>query len=566
MPKENYDFQQTSLFDFAYPSFKFSKPVRLIELFAGYGSQMMAMERLQKDGFLPQGLESWGICEWAVPSFVAWAKIHAKGDHVDYSDGMIKEKMAKALFYKGVSFDWKTPASLEALMKKSEDYLRTAYNAMWSSKNQVDITKAHGWDFSMADRAKYDVVCTWSFPCQSLSLAGKRAGMDEGSGSESSLGYEVLRLLDEMKEINQLPNVLVMENVPQFASESNRKNVIKIQDRLERLGYKSYIKIQSATDFGVPQTRKRCFMLSFLGDYSYQFAAGFSLQCKLRDKLEESTDQKYYLSRKMMRYILAKGTKGYNHKEVVNPSISHTVNANYGRYRAGIDTYISPDCGEDKDLTISESCKGIPVKDSNKQGFDVAYDSESVLISKVIGGIDKSSNEPKEINVANCITAREDRGVSKHKSEGTAVLEIEPLPQAVTNESICLNPKGGRGGVDGLQPSLENRVYDPDGCAVALATGFQPKYAMGADGRIDLSAVYVTDEQDPRYLVWDGKEWRELRIRRLTPRECFRLQDVSDKDFDRIESIFPESVLYHLAGDSICVANLYYDFMMLCGD
>lgn len=591
--------EQTSLFDFAYPPFKFAKPVRLIELFAGYGSQMMAMKRLQKEGYFPCGLESWRICEWAIPSFVAWAKIHNPEDKKDYSEGKSRKELAKILADKGVSLDWKTPTAYEKLKRKPEAYLRQAYNAMVSSRNVVDITRAHASDFGMEDREKYDVVMTWSFPCQSLSLAGKRAGMDEGSGSESSLGYEVLRLLDEMKAIDQLPDVLVMENVPQFASKANRQNVMIIQDRLDRLGYKSYIKIQSATDFGVPQTRKRCFMFSFLGDYSYTFPCGFPLTLKLKDKLEDNVDQKYYLSRKMMRYVLAKPTKNYGQglKEVINPSTARTINANYGRYRAGIDTYVSPDCEEDKDLTIVNSFKGLPIKaigglpikDATKQGFDYANEGDGVYISNINGkrgtvqrgmiqtikagndvgvvvsvGIDKSSNNPKRIDVANCITARENRGISKHKSEGTAILEVGSNAPSIMGDSICLNPKGGRGGVDGLQPSLENRVYDPEGCAVALATGFQPKYAIGADGRIDLSAVYVTDEKEPRFLVWDGKEWRELRIRRLTPRECFRLQDVSDADFDLIKDFLSESTLYHLAGDSICVANLYYDFRMMC--
>lgn len=467
---------QGSLFDYLYPPFRITKPLRVIELFAGYGSQMMAFERLSKDGLIPLGVESYKICEWAIPSFVAWAKIHASDDKQDYSEGKSKEDLARILCEKGASLDWKTPASLALLKRKPEKYLRDAFNAMIASNNVVDITRAKGSDFAMVERERYQVVMTWSFPCQSLSLAGKRAGMDEGSGSESSLGYEVLRILDEMKIINQLPTILVMENVPQFASKTNRTNIIKIQDRLGKLGYKSYIDVQSATDFGVPQTRKRCFMISILGDYSYQFPIPFPLKKKLKDVLEQNVPEKYYLSDKMVKYVLASGTKNYHPKPGIDPEIGRTVNTSPASHRSGVDNYIT-------DLKRSDVSKLVPRKDG----------------------------------CSNTLTT---------VTKDNLIAEKKP---------ICLNPKGGRGGVEGLQPSVENRVYSSEGTATAATTSFLPNY-------MDLT----------------------LRIRKLTSRECFRLQDVLDSDYDKIKDLFPESILYHLAGDSICVANLYYDCKMLC--
>lgn len=90
-------------------------------------------------------------------------------------------------------------------------------------------------------------------------------------------------------------------------------------------------------------------------------------------------------------------------------------------------------------------------------------------------------------------------------------------------EPICLNSKGGRGGIDGLQPSLQDRVYSSSSSSVAITTGFHPSY---------------TDKE-------------ELRIRKLTPRECFRLMGVKDEDFDKVAINQSNASLYHLAGDSL---------------
>lgn len=90
-------------------------------------------------------------------------------------------------------------------------------------------------------------------------------------------------------------------------------------------------------------------------------------------------------------------------------------------------------------------------------------------------------------------------------------------------EPICLNSKGGRGGIDGLQPSLQDRVYSSSS-SVAITTGFHPSY---------------TDKE-------------ELRIRKLTPRECGRLMNVKDEDIDKLSKNLSNAALYHIFGDSIC--------------
>ena len=120
---------------------------------------------------------------------------------------------------------------------------------------------------------------TYSFPCQDLSLAGKGKGMADTS-TRSGMLWEVERILSECEE---LPQILLMENVPQVHSLENMKDFHKWQVRLEELGYKNYWQDLIATDYGIPQTRNRCFMVSILGDYSYTFPPKQKLKLKLKD-------------------------------------------------------------------------------------------------------------------------------------------------------------------------------------------------------------------------------------------------------------------------------------------
>lgn len=140
--------------------------------------------------------------------------------------------------------------------------------------------------------------------CQDLSLAGNRKGMEKGSGTRSGLLWEVERLLDELN--GELPQVLVMENVPQVHSEGeNMKNFQMWLRKLESLGYQNYWKDINSKHHKIPQNRNRCFCVSVLGDYHYQFPKKERLDLRLKDFLEDNVDEKYYLSDAKVEYFVA---------------------------------------------------------------------------------------------------------------------------------------------------------------------------------------------------------------------------------------------------------------------
>lgn len=270
------------------------KPIRLIELFSGYGSQYMALKILAHEFNIP--IESWRTCEWEANVIGSYKAVHFPNDNKDYSKELSKEQLIDILYNLGVSNDGKNPMTYNSIKRKPEEWLRNLYNNIKATHDLVDITKVHCDDLSVEDTKNYDYIVTYSFPCQSLSLLGKRAGMDKGSGTRSGLLWEFERILDEIVEQGkELPQILVMENVPQVHSKSNMHNFNAWIDKLKSLGYSSYYKDMNAKDYGVPQRRVRCIMVSLLGggQESYKFPDAFELSMTLGDVLEDSPTQKY---------------------------------------------------------------------------------------------------------------------------------------------------------------------------------------------------------------------------------------------------------------------------------
>lgn len=159
------------------------------------------------------------------------------------------------------------------------------------------------------------------------------------TSTRSGLLWEVERLLSDLKE---KPQVLIMENVVDVHNERNKGDFLKWITRLEELGYKNYFQDLIATDYGIPQTRNRCFMVSLLGDYSYSFPKKQKLDLKLKDLLEYQVNEKYYLSERMMNYIFSKDDKyQVNEKSLqINRDIAVAKTTREGCTRADTSDYI----------------------------------------------------------------------------------------------------------------------------------------------------------------------------------------------------------------------------------
>lgn len=189
-----------------------------------------------------------------------------------------------------------------------DKYAIQAHNAVypqWADRNYGDISQIN-WE-SVPD---FDLF-TYSFPCTDISNAGVQKGLEEGSGTRSSLLWECKKTIEVKR-----PKYLLMENVKALVSAKFLPFYKKWEQWLAEMGYDNYCKVMNAKDYGVPQNRERIFIVSILGDHNgFRFPEQVPLEKRLKDVLEENVDEKYYLSDKAIEGFLkhnenheAKGT------------------------------------------------------------------------------------------------------------------------------------------------------------------------------------------------------------------------------------------------------------------
>lgn len=237
------EFEQLNIFDMTLPKFRIDKPIRLIELFAGIGSQAMALRDL------------------------------------------------------GVKFEHHSVVEFDK-------FAIASYNAIHGTNfPTMDITQISGADLDITDTDKYCYIMTYSFPCQDLSVAGKQKGMVKGSGTRSGLLWEVERILNE---VENLPQILLMENVPQVHSQANMPDFQKWIEFLEGKGYSNYWQDLNAKDYGVAQNRERCIMVSLYGKWNFKFPQQIPLEKTMKDYLEDIVDEKYYMNTEKSQELIQK--------------------------------------------------------------------------------------------------------------------------------------------------------------------------------------------------------------------------------------------------------------------
>ena len=178
-----------------------------------------------------------------------------------------------------------------------DKYAIKAYEAIHGKANNLgDICK-----IDIKDIPEHDLF-TYSFPCQDISIAGRQMSLEEGSGTRSSLLWECKKIIEHCK-----PKYLLMENVKNIISKKHKPYFDKWLDYLESLGYVNYWKVLNAKDYGVPQNRKRVFVVSILGEHKpYEFPESKKLNLSITDLLEDYVEDKYYMSNvcieKMKKY------------------------------------------------------------------------------------------------------------------------------------------------------------------------------------------------------------------------------------------------------------------------
>lgn len=493
-----------SIFELTYETFKIKKPIRLVELFAGVGSQAMALRNIGAN------FEKHCISEWEVNAFKSYKAIHYPEDDTDYSKIHKSEELPNILLELGISNDGKEPMTLEQIERKSEEWQRETYNNIKATKNHVNIMSIKGEDLKIENTEDYCYMLTYSFPCQDLSLAGEMGGMAKGSGTRSGLLWEVERIIEELEE---LPQVLLMENVPQVLSQANIQDFHLWQQFLESKGYFDYTDTLNARNYGVAQNRDRTFMVSILGEYYYKFPYKKPLDKVISDYLEPEVDEKYYINNSKAQELISK------------------------------------------------------LVESGQLGNERRY-------------ADGTINDPKTKDISNCIKARYDAGIGNFKSDGGVVVEKKPIAEEtqikqlgnIAVEKNFSNPQTGRVySAEGVCPTLNTMQGGQREPKVVTET-VKIKQAT-KKGYIECKIGGVADLSYPESKTRRGRvqENGEIsptitatetgvhkietpyRIRKLTPKECWRLMGFTDEDFHKAEEVNSNTQLYKQAGNSIVV-------------
>lgn len=488
-----------------------TEKITVNELFSGIGAQISALERL---GIPCEIKHTSDIDHNAV---LAYASIHCGLTEElinTYTEYPTREEMARQLTEINLGYDFQKnkPYNWYRFVNSKSKELEKYWLANKLSRNLGDISKLEHLDY--AD------FWTYSFPCTDISVAGKQEGIKQGQ-TRSGLLYEVQRLLERANKMLALPKYLMLENVKNLVGKKFKPQFDEWVAWLDELGYNTYWKVLNAKDCGVPQNRERVFAISIrkdIDDGKFEFPQPFDNGVRLKDVLEDNVDEKYYLTDTMIRGFIkhnenhtAKGTGFIWKPRDVNGTAS-TLRAN---------SALAP-----TDNTILETNRCIQVGSLNYYNYDKmnrVYSKEgcspaleimqggnrqpkiAVPIAYVKEATKKGYVEPNELSHSEWKQQMHKRFIEDSNSEVSGVF---------TNQSQSF---GYRPPMKGYSKTLKANVHDA--------------------GVVE-----------------------SFRVRKLTPKECYRLMGFTDEQFDRSQTFSSDSQLYKQAGNSIVVDVLYYIF------
>ena len=409
----------------------------------------------------------------------------------------------KALSNLGVDYELVGYSEIDKYASKSY----CAIHGVDESLNFGDITK-----IDIKNLPKADLI-THGSPCQSWSLAGKNEGGDKGSGTRSSLMWYSVEIIREVR-----PKYVIWENVKNVLSKKHRHNFDLYIDALDKMGYKSYFEVLNAKNYGVPQNRERIFVISILGEHKpFIFPEEIPLTLKLKDVLEDNVDERYYL----------KNTKEF----FIKNSFKMEFRGNGFRFaphvknNAEIGKTITTRAGARMDDNfIIDATKILKVPQATKSGYidmelpgiaDLSYPSSKTRRGRV----------QEEGKISPCIAAtQQDICYIEYKGN-----EVELPCIAASRGRNPENPSDRTAGIH-TEQTLEVNTKNVSN---TLTTVLKDNYVL-----------------EPDILS-------QLRIRKLTPKECWRLMTFTDADIEKCISIgISNTQLYKQAGNSIVVSVL----------
>lgn len=590
--------------------YKFNnEPIRILEFFSGVGMQRMAFDKLGVN------YESVGTSEIDIPAILSYAAIH---DGLLESDETFeyptKEEMLNYLSERNIGLDFKTG---KLKLPKNLDKIKQLYRATILSKCFGDISQ-----INPNDLPDFDFM-TYSFPCTDISVAGRKDGVIKGQ-TRSGLLYECEKVIEYKR-----PKYLLLENVKNLVGKQFKSQFDEWLEYLETLGYTNYWKVLNSKSFGVPQNRERVFVLSILGEHDpYEFHSGFELDIRLKDILEFNVDEKYYLSKEVQDRFKPNdkfkdmsgnivGTTAPDFRTIGQRDLCYQENSVMG-------TLVATDYKQPKQ--IMERIGGLfdDEKHIRQAGGVYNVDGLSPTLTAMYNGYKQpcvidNSNKPYFVDRQGRVqefdlkenyiqwdtskkqyNSQQDRAFYDEKLSGTiatnamanVIENSEPLicasrgrnvenpsdrtPGTHTEQRLEINYSGTSNTLTTVQK--DNYVLEPNVLRVEHNDTIDKQCENNVNiiiGSTQKNAYVGNGEMSPTLTSAMGTGGGHIpmignipnfRIRKLTPRECWRLMGIDDECFDKAQQVNSNSQLYKQAGNGIVVDVLYYIFKELFKD
>lgn len=368
-----------------------------------------------------------------------------------------------------------------------DKFAKQAYETLYDTKGEMYFEDARNIDPD--DLPDIDLICA-GFPCQSFSLAGKQRGFDDTRGT---LFFEVARVAAAKR-----PALLYLENVQNLLSHDKGWTFETILEVLDDIGYDVSWTVLNSANFGVPQSRNRVFITGFLrGRCAGEIFAFSQANPKtLKQRLPGSEGNRVYDSN----------------------GLAITLTSSAGGFGGRTGLYILPIKSKTKiGYQFAHSGDSINTAYANNNtrrgrvGEGIAH-TETTTATLAVYLIDMNPS-PQLTELARCITARQDSGISNRKGEHSAVLVI--VKEITPDEIKELN------GIKAEESNTDKTA----------------------------GVIILSDEEDNQYIAY---------IRKLTPKECWRLQGFTDEQFNKVQAIgMSDSQLYKMAGNAVTVPAVF---------
>ena len=361
---------------------------------------------------------------------------------------------------------------------------------------------------------------THGSPCQDFSSAGQQKGGDKGTGTRSSLMWTTVDIVEHCK-----PKVVLWENVKNLLSKKHRHNFDEYLEDMDKLGYSNYYQVLNAKDYGIPQNRERIFVVSIRKDIDkgYVFPEPQELTLRLKDMLEDEVDEKYYINTCKMQQLI----ENLDGKLDLSKQVIGTCHKRNDLSRSTRDRVYNVEKNAPT-LTATMYKDSIKVlmpidgKNSKMDNVTMVNDNYGMINGGTTGKMYDINRRCYSVDYISPTITTCDGGYSKPKI-------IEPIIVASRGRNPE-NPSDRRSGI----PTKQRLEPNSRGIANTITTVQKDNYVL-----------------EP--LITETAVVDNYRLRKLTPRECWRLMGFTDEQFDKAAEVCSNSQLYKQAGNSIVV-------------